>query len=93
MERGKYRKLAVAVTLSALLTQPSYAQSLPASDGQKAAEASKKADEEATDKAYKAMMKHPEETDRTVDPWGGIRTPSATGPDPKPATPVFKTGH
>jgi hypothetical protein len=86
------RKLAVSVILSVLLTQQSYAQSLPASDSQKAAEASKKASDEATDKAYKAMMKHPGETDRKVDPWGGIRTPSATGPDPKPATPVFKNG-
>ena len=93
MERGKYRKLAASVILSALLTQPSYAQSLPASDSQKAAEASKKADEEATDKAYKATMNRAGKTDSRIDPWGGIRTPSATGPDPKPATPVFKTGH
>ena len=89
MERGKYRKLAAAVILSALLTQPSHAQSLPASDSQKAAEASKKASDEATDKAYKAMMNRAGKTDNKVDPWGGIRTPSAT----KPAASVSKTSH
>jgi hypothetical protein len=77
MERGQYRKLAVSVILFTLLTRPSYAQTLPESDSQKAAEASKKATDEATDKAYKAMINPAGKTDRKIDPWGGIRTPSA----------------
>jgi hypothetical protein len=77
MQRGPYRKLAVAAILSTLLAQPSYAQNLPASDSQKAAEASKKATDEATDKAYKAMMNRAEKTDKKTDPWGGMRAPSA----------------
>jgi hypothetical protein len=75
--RNLVRKFVLSAILSTLLAQPSYAQQLPASDSQKAAEASKKASDEAIDKAYKAVMKHPGETDRKIDPWGGIRTPSA----------------
>jgi hypothetical protein len=75
--RNLVRKLAASVILFTLLTRPSYAQSLPESDSQKAAEASRKASDEATDKAYKAMMNRAGKTDRKIDPWGGIRTPSA----------------
>jgi hypothetical protein len=78
MERGQYRKLAATAILATLLTQPSYAQTLPESDSQKAAEASKKATDEATDRAYKAMMNRAEKTDKKIDPWGGMRTPPAT---------------
>jgi hypothetical protein len=77
MERSRYRKLAAAAILATLLTQPSYAQNLPESDSQKAAEASKKATDEATDKAYKAMLNRADKTDKKIDPWGGMRTPSA----------------
>jgi hypothetical protein len=66
------------VVLSALLTQPSYAQEFPESARQKAEEARKKADEKATDEAYKSMMKRAKNTNRKVDdPWGGVRTPPA----------------
>jgi hypothetical protein len=70
------RKIAIAVVLSAVLTQPSHAQQFPESERQKAAEARKKADEKATDEAYKSVMKHTSTTEK-LDPWGGLRTPSA----------------
>ena len=70
------RKFSVFVVLAALLTQPSYAQPFPESERQKAAEARKKADEQATDEAYKTLMKQMPKTTTKVDPWGGLRTPS-----------------
>jgi hypothetical protein len=73
-------KLAASVVLSALLTQLSYAQPFPESESQKAAEARKKADEKATDEAYKSMMKNTPNTpnsNKKVDPWGALRAPSA----------------
>ena len=42
--------------MSALLTQPSYAQPFPESSRQKAQEERKKEDAKANDEAYKAMM-------------------------------------
>ena len=72
------RKFAVSVVLSALLTQPSYAQSLPKSSRQKAEEARKKADQQATDEAYKALTKRTPDANKKVDPWGGLRAPSET---------------
>jgi hypothetical protein len=54
---ARTRKFAVSVVLLALLTLQSYAQSLPESPRQKAEEARKKADEKATDEAYKALIK------------------------------------
>jgi hypothetical protein len=51
------RDLAVALIISALLTQPSHTQPFPESSRQKAQEARKKEDEKANDEAYKAMMK------------------------------------
>jgi hypothetical protein len=78
------RKFAASLVLSALLilsaslTQSSYAQPFPESERQKAEEARKKADEKATDEAYKALMKHTPDANKKVDPWGGLRTPSAT---------------
>jgi hypothetical protein len=71
------RKLAVAVVLSALLMQPSYAQPFPESDRQKAAEEQKKAQEKETDEAYKSMMKQNGKPGGKVDPWGSVRAPSA----------------
>jgi hypothetical protein len=67
----------VALTISALLTQPSYAQPFPESSRQKAQEERKKGDEKANDEAYKAMMKRLPNSDKKVDPWGGVRAPSA----------------
>jgi hypothetical protein len=63
--------------ISALLTQPSYAQPFPESSRQKAQEERKKGDEKANDEAYKAMMKSLPNSDKKVDPWGGVRAPSA----------------
>ncbi len=71
------RKFAVSAVLSALLMQPSYAQPFPESERQKAEEARKKADEQATEEAYKSQMKRTPNTNKKVDPWGGLRTPSA----------------
>jgi hypothetical protein len=78
MDLALTRKFAVSVVLSALLTQPSYAQPFPESERQKAEEARKKTDEKATDEAYKSLMKHLPATNKKVDPWGGLRAPSAT---------------
>jgi hypothetical protein len=73
-------KVAIFAVLSALLTQPSYAQQFPETerqkaqeDREKAREAGKKADKEATDEAYKAMMEQTPRTSKKVDPWGGLR--------------------
>lgn len=71
------RKFAVSAVLSALLMQPSYAQPFPESERQKAEEARKKADKQATEEAYKSQMKRTPNTNKKVDPWGGLRTPSA----------------
>jgi hypothetical protein len=64
---------AAFVVLGGLLTQPCHAQSLPASPRQKAQEERKKADEKANDEAYKALMKRLPDSDKKVDPWGGLR--------------------
>ena len=81
--RAAAGKVAIFVVLSALLTQPSYAQQFPETerqkaqeDREKAREARKKADREATDEAYKAMMEQTPRTSKKVDPWGGLRAPS-----------------
>jgi hypothetical protein len=81
--RAAAGKVAIFVVLSALLTQPSYAQQFPETDRQKAQEdrekareARKKADREATDEAYKAMMEQTPRASKKVDPWGGLRAPS-----------------
>ncbi len=70
-------KLAASMILMALLMQSSYAQPFPESERQKAAEARKKAEETATDEAYKSMMKRTPNTDKKVDPWGSMRAPPA----------------
>jgi hypothetical protein len=71
------RKFGVFAVLAALLMQPSYAQPFPESERQKAEEARKKAAEKDTDEAYKALMKQTPDTNKKVDPWGNLRTPSA----------------
>ena len=68
----------MSAVLLALLTQRSYAQSLPESPRQKAAEARKKADEKANDEAYKALVKPTPDANKKVDPWGGLRPSSQT---------------
>jgi hypothetical protein len=78
------RKLAVLAVISALLMQPSYAQQFPETERQKAEEARekaqearKKADQQATDEDYKSLMQQTPNTNKKVDPWGGLRTPPA----------------
>jgi hypothetical protein len=78
---SRRRKLAVSLVLLALLTQPSYAQSLPESPRQKAQEERKKADDKANDEAYKALMKRLPDSDKKVDPWGGEHRPQAPAND------------
>ena len=73
---ARTRKFAASVVLLALLTQTSYAQPFPESERQKAQEERKKADEKANDEAYKATMKRLPNSDKKVDPWGGVRAPS-----------------
>lgn len=71
---ARTRKFAVSVVLLALLTQLSYAQPFPKSSRQKAEEERKKADEKASDEAYKALMKRtPSGNNKKIDPWGGLR--------------------
>jgi hypothetical protein len=65
--------LTVSVVLSALLTQPSYAQPFPESSRQRAQEERRKEDKKANDEAYKAMMKRVPDANKKVDPWGGLR--------------------
>ena len=72
------RKFAASVVLTAFLTQSSYAQPFPESARQKAEEARKKAEQNATDEAYKAMMKNTPKTDKKIDPWGSLRAPSVS---------------
>ena len=72
--------------LSALLTQPSYAQQLPGAQQfpvterqqaeerrDRAEEARKKAQREAIDEAYRATVEQAPITKKKVDPWGGLR--------------------
>jgi ribosomal protein L9 len=73
------RSFAAALLIAALLTPASDAQPFPESERQKAEEARKKADEKATDEAYKATLKHKQDVKKTVDPWGNLRTPSPGG--------------
>ena len=72
---ARTRKFAASVVLLALLMQPSYAQPFPEFDRQKAQEERKKADDKATDEAYKALMKHLPDSNKKVDPWGALRAP------------------
>ncbi len=69
-------KLAATILIVTLLARPSYAQPFPESDRQKGAEALKKAEEKATDQAYRAAMKRAPNATKKIDPWGSIRTPS-----------------
>jgi hypothetical protein len=78
------RSFAISAVLSALLTQLSYAQQFPETERQKAEEtrekaqeARKKADRQATDEAYQSMVEQTPHTNKKVDPWGGLRAPSA----------------
>jgi hypothetical protein len=74
------RKITVALVISTLLTQASYAQeNLPMSARQKAEIEKKKADEQATDEAYKATLKHTQSVKQKADPWASVRTPSTNG--------------
>jgi hypothetical protein len=78
--RDRAGKFALAVVLAALLAQPSHAQQrpLPESGRQKSQDALKKGDAEAVDDAYKDLMKRTTpHSDKKVDPWGDVRTPSA----------------
>jgi hypothetical protein len=73
------RSFAASLLIAALLTPASHAQPFPEFERQKAEEARKKVDEEATDESYKAAVKHKQDVKKTVDPWGNLRTPSAGG--------------
>jgi hypothetical protein len=73
------RKFALLVVISALLMQPSYAQQFPETERQKAEEAREKAqeariDRQAIDEAYKSLMQQTPNTNKKIDPWGGLRT-------------------
>jgi hypothetical protein len=69
----RIRKFAIPAVLSALLTQPSYAQPFPESSRQKTQEERKKQEEKSNDEAYKALMKRLPDANKKADPWGGLR--------------------
>lgn len=69
------RSFAASLLIAALLTPPSHAQPFPESGRQKAEETNRKAEEKATDEAYKATLKRTQNVKKTVDPWGNFRTP------------------
>ena len=71
------RSFAGSLLMAALLTPAVHAQPFPESDRQKAEEARKRADEKATDEAYKAEMKRTKNVKKTVDPWANMRGSSA----------------
>jgi len=51
----------------------------PLTEDEKAEIAKKKADEKANDEAYRSTLKRLPDAHQRVDPWGAIRTPSASG--------------
>ena len=73
------RSFAGSLLMAALLTPAVHAQPFPESDRQKAEEARKRADEKATDEAYKAMLKRTKGFKKTADPWANLRTSSPEG--------------
>jgi hypothetical protein len=78
------RVLITAAAILALLTVDSDAQNkipetLPLSEADRAEIAKRKADEIATDEAYKSTLKQLKGNDQKVDPWGGMRTPAPAG--------------
>jgi len=79
------RTFAAAAVISTLLTQVSFAQlSTPDTTtaltaDEKAEIARQKAEEKANDEAYKSTLKRlPDAARQKTDPWGGMRTPSAS---------------
>jgi multidrug efflux pump subunit AcrB len=68
------RSLAVSLVIAAFLTPALHAQPFPKSERQKAEEARKKADETATDEAYKAEVKRTQGVKKKADPWANLRT-------------------
>lgn len=77
---------AAMVAISAMLASISYAQApvggpepVPQSEDEKIEAAKQKAFEKDTDTAYKSTLKHLRDSNQKVDPWGGLRTPSAAG--------------
>jgi hypothetical protein len=73
------RKFTAAAIILTMLTQASYAQTLPPSDSQKAEMAKKKAEEKANEEAYKSTIKRMPDSNQNADPWGGLRAPAANG--------------
>ena len=69
------RSFAASLVIAALLTPASHAQPFPKSGRQKAEDVRKKAEEKATDEAYKATLKHTQVVKKTLDPWGNLRAP------------------
>jgi ribosomal protein L9 len=67
------RSFAAALLIAAVLTPTARAQPFPESERQKAEEARKKAEEKATDEAYKAELKRTQGVRKTVDPWANLR--------------------
>jgi hypothetical protein len=70
------KTLAVASAIFALLIPLCHAQPFPESSRQKIQKEQKKANDKATDEAYKAYMKRTPNADKKVDPWGSMRAPS-----------------
>jgi hypothetical protein len=75
------KKAALASAIAMLLTQmaappPCRAQPFPESSRQKLQEEQRKANDKATEEAYKSYMKRTPSVEKKVDPWGSLRAPS-----------------
>lgn len=71
--------LVAALMTSALSMPAAEAQPIPGmSPKEKAAAEKKSAEEKANDRAYKSSLGNIPNAKKNDDPWGGVRTPSAT---------------
>ena len=73
---ARIKIFAAATAIFALLASSADAQPFPESSRQKIQEEQKKANDKATEEAYKAYMKRTPNSDKKVDPWGNLRAPS-----------------
>lgn len=71
------RSFIASLLITVLLIPALHAQPFPESERQKAGEERKKAEEKATDEAYKDTLRRSQDVKKTVDPWGNLRLPPA----------------
>jgi hypothetical protein len=73
---ARIKIFAASAAVFVLLASTGHAQPFPESSRQKIQEEQKKSSDKATEEAYKAYMKRAPNSDKKVDPWGNLRTPS-----------------